>query len=192
MDTEKLSGIFTTLKGMLANTNSGVQWARTKAMKRPGVWGGAAQQGYTLGKQYGDWEILEDAEALKLHALGLTNQPRLRRRDVFMCSANIATQEFSLNCLGGMELHGNCIILNQTLETTSHGLLGRRTLISLNEHKARKIRLAFKMQDGLNCQVCFRIPKPFTIAQHLATCIWLDRIPEEHPGSGGYMVLEFL
>jgi hypothetical protein len=182
MDAAKVKELFGNLKGLFTPAN-GSQWLNYRATKTVA----SPANGYTLGAT--SWEILEEAEALKLYALGLTQQPRLRRRDAFVCSGNVATEEFSLNCLGGMQLDGRCIALNQNL-TGPQYLLGRRTLIALNEHTGRAVRIGWKRQDGASYQVCYMLPKPFTIEKHLATCIWVDRVPEDYQGPG-YLVVVF-
>jgi hypothetical protein len=182
MDSTKIKEVLGGLKGLFTPA-SGAHWLNYRATKTTA----APASSYTLGAT--SWEVLEEAEALKLYALGLNHQPRLRRRDAFVCSGNMATEEFSMNCLGGLQLDGRCIALNQTIVGPQH-LLGHRALITLNEHIGRTVRIAWKLQDGASYQVCYQLPKPFTIEKHLATCIWLDRVPEDYKGAG-YLVVVF-
>jgi hypothetical protein len=180
MDT-KLKEVLGSLKGLFTPA-SGAHWLNYRATKTPA-------NGYTAELTPTSWEILEQAEELRLYALDLTQQPRLKRRDAFVCSGDVATEEFSMKCLGGLRLDGRCIALNQTLTGPQH-LLGRRTLLALNEHIGRTVRIGWKLQDGASYQVCYMLPKPFTIEKHLGTCLWLDRVPEDYQGTG-YLVVVF-
>ena len=191
MDSIKLAEAFETLKGLVSGHRSGAHWGAKGTVRRPraGMFGSVPAADYRLGAS--DWEILESAEALKLHALGLTWQQRLRRRDKFICSSQLADEQFSLQCLGGMKLEGNCLILNQTLVTPAASLWGTRTLLAgAGEHNGRAVTLHWKVQDGLDYQLCYTDPGRYEVTQHLQTCIWLSRAPEPYNGTG-YLVSEF-
>jgi len=185
MDSAKISEAFETLRGFFSSRNSGAHWTKrsAKTAAQPQVFG---PSGYSVGAS--TWEILETAEATRLFALGLDRQPRLGLRHAFTCSANLADQRFSEQCLGGMAIE-NAVVLNQTLECAWRPLVWTKTLLEVNQHAGRRIRLAYKIEDGPNCQICRQIRRKYTIVQNLASVIWLDRIPESN--ETGYLIAQF-
>jgi hypothetical protein len=175
MDVTKLADVFAQLKSVLsAPANSGSQWSAAKPKARPV--GSGLLHDYRIGP-LSDFEIVENAEAGKLHALGLGQQRQFGRHDQFICGADVADERYRLECLGGLQL-GPVICLGQVLESGWSPLIGQRCLLAAGSQVGRRIRLAYRRDNGSGTELDYVIRKPYTITQHLSTCCWLDREPE--------------
>lgn len=184
----KLTDAIDTLKNLLGRRN---RFHDRQPVQPKRQASGVPQDDYHLGSP-GVWGICRTAEETRLHALGLDNHPRLRRRDVFLCQAEPMTQASANQCLSGMRVSGEALQLTHLLSSRRRLPAGTKVLLFSGDHVGRKVTLAWKMEDGVSCQIAYRLPQPFTIVRHLQTCIWLDRVPEPDEKATGYLVIEFL
>jgi hypothetical protein len=186
MDTTKLSEVFANLKSLLSNANSGRQWSQPGQLKEPkpavtvsdGWVGGADEE-----------TIVAVADETRLYALGLQNQPRLTRKHIFVCSAQPVTEPHRF---GQLVCDGRQFYLVQLLRTNGmEWLVGQRCLLtSGGEHTGRKVKVAWKLQDGVGYQLIHEDRRKYIVIRHTATFVELDQAPERH--GTGYLVIQFL
>src|SRR5271165_609526 len=190
MDTLKLSEIFDSLKSLLGTHRSGEQWGSGGGAPRPrsSMWG-IVPEPTGLEQGADEAEIVAVAEETRLIVQGLSGQ-RLKRKDQFVASAEIVHADRPHLLGGSMVIDGRQVYLVQTLIAHASWLVGQRCLLAATpEHVGRLIKIAYKLADGLNYQVCHRIPKPYQIVRHGAGWLELDRPVESH--GTGYLVCEF-
>jgi hypothetical protein len=188
MDTVKLSQVFAELKSLLSTQGSGKHWDAGRRPKEPQQ----AVVGYGIEAGTDEATIVTVAEETRLHACGLSQQPRLTRKHRFVCSAQPVTEPHRLGA--SMILDGRQFYLNQLLRTSGmQWLVDQRCLLSIDErseHTGRNVKVAWKLQDGIGYQLIHKDRRKYTIARHTATFIELDEAPQ--PYGTGYLVLEFL
>lgn len=189
MDSSEITKAFETLKSLLGvRTGAGKQWAdnvrSTKAVVAPLSIGGWVMDNVTVSEE----QIVLGAEENRLAALGLGEQTRLRRTQQFSVSAHPVTEPHPY---GQLKIDGRQFYLDQTLVVSSYKWLqGLRPLLAPGEHVGREVRVHYKVQDGMNFQICRTDPRKYRVARHTVTMVELDRAPEPH--GTGYLVLEFL
>ena len=177
VDTKRLSEVFADLRNLLASSNSGRQWATGGRIREQAKSAVVPSQGYYYGVS-GDEEIKMIAEESQLAALGLQNEPRLRRRNNFACSTH-------------GEATGTRFELNQVLQTEQgiDWMRGRRCLLEQGAHVGRKVTLAHKEMDGLTYTVIRKSRHKRTIVANGATWVTLDREPDKYVT--GYPIIIF-
>jgi hypothetical protein len=189
MDTTKLSEVFDNLKSLLSTHNSGKQWA-SGGQARPisPAFAFPSNQWADFGAT--ETEIVENAEATEIHLRGLGDQPRLTGRHSFTCGAHPVSEPHRLGA--SMILDGRQFYLGQILliNRGQHWLAYKRCLLALGQHKMRKVKLAWKLQDMPGFQICHRDCKTYRVLRHGAGWIELNEAPEPH--GVGSLVIEFL
>jgi hypothetical protein len=120
-----------------------------------------------------DWELLQAGESLRLYQAGLSNEPRLTNSHTFAVSGEVAGPEYAYRCLGGSD-PSRVVVLDRVLACDAQRFLGRRALLG-GDHTGRLVKIGRQMPNG-GYEVRLRDPR-YTIDQHLATAIWVDRTP---------------
>ena len=186
MDSAKLAEAFETLKSLVSGHRSGAQWSSGgKPKPRPPV--PAQIQGWDTNIT--EAEIVDAAEEGRIAALGLGNHKRFSKRDSFVCSCNQIREGEPHRLGASMVLDGRQLYLNQTLAAAQSWLIGGRTLLSAGDHVGRRIKLAYKREDGLRYFVCHQIRGPYVIVRHGLGWLELDRPVEHNPT--GYLIAQF-
>jgi hypothetical protein len=181
----KIAEAFETLRGLFGPQNTGRQWA-SAPRARPHA---GAPEEYRLGVS-DVYEILEAADERRVYACGLADQLRLRSHHKFVCSCEVASEQYRVNCLGSIETGGRVLELGQTLICeTSTWFERRRTILESGAHVGRSIRLGYRSSQGVGGDWIIKGRKPYTIERNFCTCLWLDRPVELH--MTGYLVAIF-
>jgi hypothetical protein len=188
MDTTKLSEVFATLKSLLSTHDSGKQWS-SGGQARP------ITPAYAFPsnewKDFGatEAEIVENAEEMQIWSCGIQDQKRFTSRHSFTCGAHPISEPHRL---GRLVVDGRQFYLDQTLLVTrgSQWLVHKRCLLALGEHRMRKVKLAWKLQDVPGFQICHRDRKTYRILRHGAGWLELNEAPEPH--GVGSLVVTFL
>jgi len=187
MDSSKIAEAFETLKSLLGSgRNTGQQWAS----------GGRPKESKSVALANDGWENVSDEESIvavaeetRLYALGLHEQPRLTRKHQFSVSAHPVTEPHRF---GQLVCDGRQYYVDLILKSSSYQwLIGQRALLkSGGEHTGRRVKVGYKVGDGVNYQICHEDRRTYAIVRHTVTMIELDQAPE--PYETGYLVLEFL
>jgi hypothetical protein len=129
------------------------------------------------------------AEETRIIALGLGEQPRLSANQKFVVSAFPVTEPHRLGA--SMVLDGRQFYLNQVIATSSgQWLVGRRALLTNDgEHAGRKVKVAYKVADGVAYQIMREDRNRYVVLRHGAGWLELSEPPE--PYESGYMVIIF-
>jgi hypothetical protein len=189
MDATKLSEIFASLKNLLSTHESGKQWA-SGAPARPmsPTYAFPSNEWRDFGATEAD--IVENAEAMQIASCGGADQPRLTRQHSFTCGAHPVTEPHRLGA--SMVLDGRQFYLGQILliNRGQQSLTYKRCLLALGEHRMRKVRLAWKLQDVPGFQICYQDRKTYHILRHGQGWLELNEAPEPH--GVGSLVITFL
>jgi hypothetical protein len=153
MDSSKIAEAFATLKDLLGvKTGAGKQWAdnarSTKAVVAPVSFGGWVIDDGSVSEE----QIVLAGEENRLAALGLGDQTRLRRTQQFSVSAHAVSEP---HVFGKLKCDGRQFYLDQTLVVSSYKWLqGLRPLLAIGEHVGRVVQMHYKVEDGMNFQIC--------------------------------------